>query len=351
MTQLLDENTRSIETDETGWSNLADVWLFYAQIPASGAAYEGDGYLVVIPEDAVTAAAVISTSSYSIAGGSSFTAVMHAKYARLSVGNMYVTLYVYEFAGASVVEVNTSGPQLLVTAGSSWETVNISGTINPAADNIRVVLGVSSDTAFVNDHVFFADAVQFDVIEVNSGATPEATIGFFGWGGLHPACSESLTMQQRTFESPTDPIDWVTFFATLARDTAQAHSGSASVLWTQTGTSSFASIGTALPYTTITPGNVYEGSGWIRVDSATAAASAEIWATVAFYNSSHGFISETQGTHQVGATADVWHEVTVSETVTPVGAAYARLTLTAYNGGPSWPAGAKIWFDDTSFCA
>lgn len=136
----------------------------------------------------------------------------------------------------------------------------------------------------------------------------------------------------------TDASGWTGQGGTVARSTAQAHEGVASLLLTPDGVTGVVQARTVnIP---VTAGNSYIGSAWLRSTVARTAGVSIIWR-----DASNAILSQTLGA-TVSMQAGVWtyHEVTGQA---PVGATQATFVAASMSGTP--PTSNTMYVDEACF--
>lgn len=174
------------------------------------------------------------------------------------------------------------------------------------------------------------------------------SLNFSGGGGLRQRCFESptgsvspgapnmLTADEAGFE--TSSAGWTGNMASVARSTAQAHSGAASLLVTRTSGGAGNAAGLSPHKVGVTPGMVYVGSAWVRPN--TTARSAVL--SIGWYDSSDVLLSLTLG-DTFSETGGAWVQNTMYATA-PASAARAQINV-------SWGSvanGEGHYIDDAS---
>ncbi|MEV4767807.1 carbohydrate binding domain-containing protein [Micromonospora humida] len=133
----------------------------------------------------------------------------------------------------------------------------------------------------------------------------------------------------------TDASGWVGQGGSVARSTAQAHEGSASLLLTPDGVTATAEA-RAVDLVPVTAGQVYRASAWVR-----CAVSRSISCNINWHNAGGGYMSTSTGTTAV--TANVWTLLDFTATA-PVGSSQARLVPASLSGTPA--AGQLTYVDE-----
>ncbi|MEV0156873.1 carbohydrate binding domain-containing protein [Micromonospora sp. NPDC050686] len=139
-----------------------------------------------------------------------------------------------------------------------------------------------------------------------------------------------------TFE--VDAAGWLPLGGTVARSTAQAHQGTASLLLTPNGTT--ATVEARIdPPVAVVAGKVYRLAAWQRVGSTRLTA-----VGVNFYNASNVIISSAS--QQTEPIDNTW-TLNETEVTAPAGAVAARMVGGSLTGTP--PASSLLYIDDAWF--
>jgi hypothetical protein len=143
--------------------------------------------------------------------------------------------------------------------------------------------------------------------------------------------AEGVTLNANPF-AETDASDWTAFGGTIARSTAQAHQGSASLLLTPSGSAASAEATTS--YVPVTAGRQYRLSAWVRCDAAREVRVMVVWSDG---STETGNLGTT-----VAVAATTW---TLIDTVVtaPVGAVQGRLAVAMFS---TPPASHLLYFDE-----
>ncbi|QDY06172.1 hypothetical protein FJK98_02505 [Micromonospora sp. HM134] len=132
-----------------------------------------------------------------------------------------------------------------------------------------------------------------------------------------------------------DAFGWVGQGGSVARSTAQAHEGVASLLLTPDGVTATAEA-RAVDLVPVTAGQTYRASAWLR-----CAATRSISCNINWHNGAGTYMSTSTGVAAV--TAGLWQLVDFTA-VAPVGAAQARLVPASLGSTP--PAGHTTHIDE-----
>lgn len=152
-------------------------------------------------------------------------------------------------------------------------------------------------------------------------------------GNAYPANTNLLSANASDVE--TDATAWSAVLnATIAQSTAQAHTGTHSLLVTATASGDTqAALASGV---SITPGTTYQGSAYCYAPASGITLKTELW----WYDSGNNFISAASASATV-ATGNSWAQYTVSG-VAPSNAASVKLFLR-----PQATAGSQAYYFDT----
>lgn len=210
-------------------------------------------------------------------------------------------------------------PYVLEGAGVPWN-VNGNGNQVPSA-----VVVSNNDNASALDQIAITRDSKSGYAWVDRNNVAQV------WDGL---------LVPHGFENPSfesSVLGWSAGVSTtIARSTAQAHTGAASMSLTRTGTTglAYADKGEVL---SVTPGRLYTASAYFRAATAPRSVTVKLY----FYDSGFGFISSH--TAVVADTSPGWTESRVT-VVAPVDAAWVSPRLQVENA----PAGEVHYVDDFS---
>jgi hypothetical protein len=173
------------------------------------------------------------------------------------------------------------------------------------------------------------------LLSASGGTSPPTGSGTGGSGGT--GAVSGLGNADGTFESGTG--QWTATNGTVARSSAQAHSGTYSAQFTVSGSPGTAFLRPNLSHmTSVVPGVQYVLSEWVF----TATAAQSFNASIDWYDAGFNYMS-TSSSSPVTPSASTWTLVTETAAA-PAGAAYADFGPTV-----TTPAANLVWFTDDVF--
>lgn len=235
-------------------------------------------------------------------------------------------------------------------SGSSPPTVGLS--YDPVLSRVRVLVQIPSSAAYALVERS-TDQVRWTTVRGAIEANP-TTGGWVSISDYEFAPNVENFYRVRAFHLPTnfeigpaknsnpyfevDAAGWTGTGGSVARSTAQAHEGDASLLLTPDGVTGTAQARTV--NLAVTAGNFYIASDWLRSTVTRTAGISIIWRDAAL-----AILSQTLGS-TVNMTAGVWtyHEVTGQA---PVGALWATFVAASMSGTP--PTNNTMHLDEATF--
>lgn len=185
-----------------------------------------------------------------------------------------------------------------------------------------------------------SDQYNFGIYRIDGTAKPAAASisSYFSNGTVDTSFNNGF--EAWVSGTPDLPTLWQIYKPTLgnfALDHTIAHTGNASVkIWNSTTSSSGHPSFAIYPIATITPGNSYTASVYVRGLNATGTTQV----CLSWFASNFSYISNTCGGSLAGTTG--WNQIAVTS-MAPAGSAYVELFLSsASNSGTAW-------FDDVTF--
>lgn len=250
-----------------------------------------------------------------VAGGSATSAKQVVTWLRTDTGTKHIDCKVTWVAADGTTITGTTTYASAVAVGTTWVKVD-SGSITPPAStkyaNVNYSIAEAGSTVFADDMVFQ------DFVVTNSGGT--------GYPTTQTAGLES-----------TGVGEWATATSvTLAKSTAQAHTGTGSLLATPSATFTSFFARPSYPGYTLNAGNKTL-SIWARANTSTLLELRLTW-----YDSGQNVLSSTTHASQT-VPATTWTKLDGGTTITPpAGAVYA--TVVCYID-----ANTPVYWDDLVF--
>ena len=363
---VLTTNQIGVETNTTGFTGRTNTTISRSTTQAR----TGSASLAIsaIASGAVYAADVGlgGTSGQPITPGNTLIASAWFK-ADTVARPCRVEIILYDSAGTLV---NTLAPTAITSSTTTWMQSVYVGTIPTGVAYAKLVVtttsqvaGSAGETHFVDDMALYTSAPSFDLSAItglsgdaggNTGITFTTPTTCYAtsagnWSGAQRWIGQSapawtlggtggnlLTANQSSVETDLTGLATNSATYTIARSTAQAKVGSASVAVTSTAAGEGAAIVTPTTAFGCTPGQTYFAAAAFRANTGTRNAQVAIY----WYNSSGLFISAEFGLNT--PTGTTWATLGVSATA-PATAAYVQFV---FYGKSATAAGEVTYVDE-----